>query len=95
MAPAVFQSLAAPPHAANGPFHLLAELTRELWQPSLVCSSGSTAQRLTDLAVWERALQAGQLPAQQHDFGDPDAGSAMRQVMGELGLTELTQGSPA
>ena len=95
MAPAVFQSLAAPPHAANAPFHLLAEFTRELWQPSLVCSSGSTAQRLTDLAVWERALQAGQLPAQQHDFGDPDAGSAMRQAIAELGLAELTQGSPA
>lgn len=90
----MLQSLASP-QVANAPFHLLAELTRELWLPSLVCSSGDTARRLNDLPRWERALQAGQLPAQVHDFGDPDACAALRQAMAELGLAELTQGSAA
>lgn len=95
MAAVMPQALAAPTQAANAPFHLLAELRRELWLASLVCSSGATAQRLGDLPVWERALQAGQLPDPPHDFGDPETFTAMRQVLGELGLTELTQGSTA
>jgi uncharacterized protein with von Willebrand factor type A (vWA) domain len=81
--------------AANAPYHRLADLQRELWQPALVCSSGPTAQRLRDLPAWEAALMAGQLPDTACDWGDPAAGTPLRQVFGELGLCELTQGNAA
>lgn len=59
--------------AANAPFHQVADLQRELWLPALVCSSGSTAQRLHDLPAWEAALCAGVLPGTHADLGDPTA----------------------
>jgi uncharacterized protein with von Willebrand factor type A (vWA) domain len=80
---------------ANAPYHLLADMQRELWLPALVCSSGITTQRLHDLPVWETALVAGQLPSKQHDFGDSAAFQALRPAIAELGLCELAQGSPA
>ena len=78
---------------ANAPYHWLAGVQRELWMPALVCSSGVTGQRLRDLPVWERALQAGQLPQPACDFGDAPALRALRQVVAELDLCGLTQGS--
>ena len=80
---------------ANAPYHLLAGLTRPLWLPALVCSSGQAAQRLGDLAAWEQALLAGHLPLVQADGGDGAAFTALRQAVGELELCALSQGNAA
>ncbi len=82
-------------NAANAPFHLLADMARDLWIPALVCSSGATAQRLREVPLWESALQVGQLPDAGCDFGDPPACGALRQSVAELGLCELAMGSAA
>jgi uncharacterized protein with von Willebrand factor type A (vWA) domain len=79
--------------AFNAPFHMLAPLPRELWLPAIVCSSGATAGRLDALAHWRDALLAGALPDAVHALGEPAAGAALRQVIGELALTALTHGS--
>ena len=79
--------------AFNAPFHALAELPRELWQSATVCSSGATPERLAGLAHWRAALLAGLLPDVANDLGDRQANSALRQVIGDLALTALTQGS--
>jgi uncharacterized protein with von Willebrand factor type A (vWA) domain len=89
------QGIAAQVAAANAPYHHVADLQRELWLPALVCSSGPTAQRLQDLAAWEAALLAGQLPNAACHWGDPAACIPLRHVYADLGLCELTQGSPA
>ncbi len=80
---------------ANAPYHLLAGMERSLWMPALVCSSGVTAERLQHLPLWEHALVAGQLPALCADFADADAVGALRALVAELGLCELTEGSAA
>ncbi|MGA8516468.1 MAG: VWA domain-containing protein [Burkholderiaceae bacterium] len=95
MQDAAYPSLAAAWAAANAPFHYLASLQRELWLPALVCSSGSTAQRLQDLRAWEAALQAGQLPSAQCDLGDPAASAPLRRAVADMGLCDLAQGSAA
>ena len=79
--------------AFNAPFHALATLPRELWLPAIVCSSGATAQRLDALAHWRDALLGGALPDAVHALGEQAASAALRQVIGELALTALTQGS--
>ena len=81
--------------AFNAPFHKLAPLPRELWLPAIVCSSGATAVRLDALAHWRDALLGGALPDAVHALGEPAASAALRQVIGELALTALTQGSEA
>ncbi len=83
------------PSRDHAPFHHLAGLTPTLWQPALVCSSGTTTRRLRDLPFWEQALLAGQLPDPGHDWGDPAACSALRAVIAELDLCGLTQGNAA
>lgn len=79
----------------NTPYQRLQALSRELWMPALVCSSGGTAQRLDDLHAWERALHGGGLAASGHDFGDPDAVLALRAAVSDLELCSLTRDSPA
>jgi uncharacterized protein with von Willebrand factor type A (vWA) domain len=79
--------------AVNAPFHHVAALSPGLWQPALVCSSGPTDRRLPDLAQWEAALQAGQLPAPECDWGDADACQALRAQIQALDLCALTRGS--
>ena len=79
--------------AFNAPFHRLADLPRELWLAATVCSSGTAPARLAGLAHWRSALLAGALPDAAHDLGDPQGSGALRQVVGELELTALTQGS--
>jgi len=87
----------APPPAltdgVNTPYQLLEDVTRALWMPALVCSSGATGRRLRDLPAWERALSAGQLPHAQCDFDDAPALGVLRRLVAELGLCQLTQGS--
>ncbi len=80
---------------ANAPFQLLAGLHPALWQSALVCSSGRVEARLRDLPPWEHALQAGHLPAADRHWGDAAACAALRAVITELALCELTQGSAA
>ncbi len=81
--------------AANTPFDRLAGLPQGLWQSALVCSSGTTPQRLADLATWRLALQAGRLPDSFSDWGDADATAAIRTEIGQLALCSLTHGSAA
>ena len=81
--------------AYNAPFHLLAGLAPGLWQPALVCSSGTAARRLADLPLWERALQSGCLPEAAADMGDAQAIAALRGVITQLELCGLTRGSAA
>jgi uncharacterized protein with von Willebrand factor type A (vWA) domain len=88
-----YQGAGAEVVAANAPYHRVADLQRELWLPALVCSSGPTAQRLQHLPAWQAALQAGQLPSAQCDFGDPAACTPLRHAVADLGLCELAQGS--
>ncbi len=81
--------------AVNAPYHHLADLASDLWQSALVCSSGTSLRRLPDLALWDAALQAGQLPDVSCDWGDADACSALRAEIASLDLTALTRGSAA
>ena len=91
--PMPFGATVAGAAAFNAPFHALATLPRELWLPAIVCSSGATAQRLDALAHWRDALLGGALPDAVHALGEQAASAALRQVIGELALTALTQGS--
>ena len=79
----------------NAPYHHLAALPRMLWLPAITNTSGATAQRLTDLALWRDALQTGTLPGRDADFGDPDAVLPMRDAVGALGLPALVRRAPA
>ncbi|MFP5467256.1 MAG: VWA domain-containing protein [Gammaproteobacteria bacterium] len=81
--------------APDRPWHRLEALPRELWRWSVVCSAGRSGPRLSGLIAWCEALQAGQLPAQAFDLGDPTAISVFRPVLSELGLPALVQGHPA
>lgn len=74
------------------PYHHLADLACELWRWSVVCSAGTAAQRLAQLACWHDTLIAGRLPAAEHDLGDPDATAPLRGLIGELDLLSLTRG---
>ncbi|MFP8833404.1 VWA domain-containing protein [Hydrogenophaga sp. XSHU_21] len=47
------------------------------------------------MAHWLNALQRGALPDPAHDWGDPGATQALRPLLHELDLTQLTQGSEA
>lgn len=77
------------------PWHRLDALPRELWRWAVVCSSGTPEHRLPHLARWRQALLDGSLPPMDADLGDPDAARALRPLLAELQLTELTQGSEA
>lgn len=85
------------PRAAplSQPYHHLDALPSPLWRWAVVCSSGRAEQRLPELPQWRTALLQGSLPDPALDFGDAPATAALRQVVGELALTELTQGHPA
>lgn len=74
------------------PYHHLAELARELWRWSVVCSAGTAEHRLQQLPFWHHALMDGRLPAAEHDLGDPDATAPLHRLIGELELLSLTRG---
>ncbi len=80
---------------AAAPWHLLDALPRELWRWAVVCSAGAPAQRLPQVQRWLRALHDGTLPDAQDNWGDTDATQALRPLLQELELTQLTQGSEA
>ena len=77
------------------PYDRLQPLPRSLWLPSLVASAGERAQRLSDARRWLEALQSGELPPADADFGDPAACAPLRGVVGDLGLNALARGVPA
>jgi len=82
----------AGPTPADQPYHHLADLARELWRWSVVCSSGTAELRLAQLGPWHDALMEGRLPAGDHDLGDPVATAPLRRLIGELDLLTLTRG---
>jgi uncharacterized protein with von Willebrand factor type A (vWA) domain len=82
-------------NVADAPWHHLAALPKALWLPGIVNSAGSSERRLTDLARWRTALDAGDLPPRDAHFGDPAALHALRTVVGELNLPLLARGTPA
>lgn len=81
----------APP--PDRPYHHLAALPRELWRWAVVCSSGAPEPRLPQLAHWRDALLQGRLPDAAHDLGDPQATHALRPLLQELELVQLTRQS--
>ena len=79
----------------DAPYHLLGALPNALWLPAVITSSGRSAQRLADLNHWLVALDAGELPAEALDFGDPQALRPMRHAVATLALPALCKGTPA
>jgi uncharacterized protein with von Willebrand factor type A (vWA) domain len=79
----------------NQPYQKLEALPRATWMPALTCSAGNSGQRLAHLKSWEQALLSGRVPAPALHLGDPQAAEAVLQVLAELALNQLTQGSAA
>jgi uncharacterized protein with von Willebrand factor type A (vWA) domain len=77
------------------PYDRLESLPRSVWQPSLIASAGERSQRLRDARRWLQSLRDGALPDARADFGDAAATAPLRDVVGELGLPNLTRGVPA
>jgi len=90
-------STSAPARAGSldASYHLLAALARPLWLPAIINSVGRPARRLGELAAWREALERGELPPAELDFGDAPALHAMRAAIGELGLPALCREAPA
>ncbi len=80
---------------AAAPYHHLDHLPRELWRWAVVCSAGQPDARLPQLARWHSALFEGALPDPHDDWDDPQAIRALRPVLIELELNQLTRGSDA
>ncbi len=78
----------------DAPYDQLDSLPRPVWLPVLITAAGTREQRLTHGRHWLEALQTGVLPTTQADFGEPDASSALRAIVGELGLPSLARGVP-
>ncbi|WP_295641435.1 VWA domain-containing protein [uncultured Methylibium sp.] len=85
-------SLAA---AIDRPYDRLASLPRELWLPGLTGAFGDTAARLAHAERWLAALERGELPTVDLDFGDPQAVGPLRRAIGELELPAVASGVPA
>jgi uncharacterized protein with von Willebrand factor type A (vWA) domain len=79
----------------DAPYDRTAALPRALWLPGLINSVGEPGRRLADLARALAALNVGELPPLDADFGDPDALRPLRHVVGELGLAAMCRGTPA
>lgn len=79
----------------DAPYDRLDALPRELWLPGLVTAVGDAAQRLSDLKDWLAALDRGELPPLQADFGDAATLAPMREAVGALELPVLCTGTPA
>jgi uncharacterized protein with von Willebrand factor type A (vWA) domain len=78
----------------DAPYDQLGALPRPVWLPVLITAAGSREQRLAHGRHWLEALQAGVLPNMPSDFGEPDACTALRAIVGELGLPALARGVP-
>ena len=69
------------PAALDAPYDRLAALPRAVWLHGVITSAGERAARLADMARWFAALDAGQLPPAEADFGDPAATAPLRAVV--------------
>lgn len=83
------------PSALDAPYDRLAALPRPVWLHGVITSAGERAARLADAARWLAALDAGELPPLDADFGDAAATLPLRGVVGELALPTLAKGTPA
>jgi len=79
----------------DAPYDQLRDLPRAVWRPSLATAVGSAAQRLVDARTWLAALDAGELPHADADFGDAAASAPLRQVVADLRLPAFARGLPA
>jgi uncharacterized protein with von Willebrand factor type A (vWA) domain len=77
------------------PYDALEALPRTVWLPTLVAAVGTRERRLSDVRGWLSALQAGELPDTQLDFGDPSSLAPLRAAVGELALPSLARGVPS
>ncbi len=84
-----------PPSPFDRPYDQLQTLPRTVWLPTLVCAVGTREARLAHSQAWLTALQAGNLPPAQADFGDAAACGTLRQVVGELALPGQARGVAA
>ncbi len=90
--------LAQPPslrravHAVDQPYDRLQALPRELWLGTLITASGHADRRLHDAPLWLAALEAGELPPIDADFGDAPAVQALHHAIGALALPALARG---
>ena len=73
----------------DAPYDRLAALPRALWLHGVTTSAGTPAARLADIGRWLHALQAGELPPADADFGDAQASAPLRSAVGALGLPAL------
>ncbi len=87
------QTVTASATRADRPYHLLDDLAREIWRWAIVCSGGTAEARLSHLSHWLGALKAGHLPGKNMDLGEPAATGAMREVIQDLELTQMSRGS--
>jgi len=78
----------------DAPYDQLDSLPRPVWLPVLITAAGTREQRLAHGRHWLEALQTGVLPDMPFDFGEPDACTALRAIVGELGLPALARGVP-
>ncbi|MBL8332194.1 MAG: VWA domain-containing protein [Rubrivivax sp.] len=63
--------------------------------PTLITAVGTPQARLVDVERWRHALDAGNLPPPDADFGDAQASGPLREACGALGLAALCPGAPA
>lgn len=83
-----------PAHPADRPYDRLDALPRPVWRGALVTGIGTPAHRLDHGRQWLQALQAGELPPPEADFGDGAASGPLRQVVGDLGLPAFCRATP-
>lgn len=84
-----------PAQAWETPWHRLEALPRGTWLLGVVNSAGKADPRLAGLLVWQDHLLRGDLPPSDADLGEARACSALRTVVGELGLPRLCRQTPA
>lgn len=82
----------APECEAHDPYGALSQLPEAIWRWSVVCSGGTTPQRLGQLPDWHTALLQGELPDAPLDWADPEALAGFRRLIGELTLPQLARG---
>jgi uncharacterized protein with von Willebrand factor type A (vWA) domain len=76
------------------PYHQLEPLPRGVWLPVLITAAGTREDRLAHGRHWLEALNFGRLPEAHAHFGEPDACTALRAIVGELQLPALARGVP-